>query len=125
MTDLLRPDDLRKISKDAEAMEAQDQLQRLKQQEEESKKIRDAFLDREVHSEAKDRINNAVRRAAAEGRHELQVFTFPASFCSDHGRRINNNDPDWPTSLEGFAKKAFSSEKRRVGKECVSTVRTR
>src|SRR3546814_17500992 len=103
MTDLLRPDDLRKISKDAEAMEAQDQLQRLKQQEEESKKIRDAFLDREVHSEAKDRIYKAVRRAAAEVRHELKVFTYPASFCSEHGRRIHNNHPDWPHPPEGYA----------------------
>src|SRR3546814_2681016 len=87
--------------------------------------MRDAFLDREVHSEAKDRINNAVRRAAAEGRHELQVFTFPASFCSDHGRRINNNDPDWPTSLEGFAKKAFEfyeAELRPLGYRITANV---
>ena len=34
-------------------------------------------------------------------------MTFPASYCNDGGRRINNLDPDWPTSLEGFAKRAF------------------
>lgn len=36
-----------------------------------------------------------------------QALTFPAKFCNDHGRRINNLGPDWPDSLEGFAKKAY------------------
>lgn len=39
--------------------------------------------------------------------HELQVFTFPSSYCNDRGRRINNGEPDWPSSLEGFAKRAY------------------
>ncbi len=34
-------------------------------------------------------------------------MTFPCSYCNDGGRRINNLLPDWPTSLEGFAKKAY------------------
>jgi hypothetical protein len=37
----------------------------------------------------------------------VQIITFPASFCSDGGRRINNMLPDWPDSLEGFAKRAY------------------
>jgi hypothetical protein len=35
------------------------------------------------------------------------VIAFPASYCNDGGRRINNNKPDWPTSLDSFAKKAY------------------
>ena len=35
------------------------------------------------------------------------MITFPASYCNDGGRRINNSEPDWPNSLEGFAKKAY------------------
>jgi hypothetical protein len=54
-----------------------------------------------------ERVNTAVRRAAADGRNELQIFTFPATFCNDQGRRINNMDPEWPKSLEGFARKAY------------------
>jgi hypothetical protein len=27
--------------------------------------------------------------------------------CTDRGRSINNADPDWPTTLTGFAKKAY------------------
>ena len=39
--------------------------------------------------------------------HRLQVVTFPCTFCSDGGRRINIADPEWPSTLEGFAKKAY------------------
>ena len=34
-------------------------------------------------------------------------MTFPCKFCSDGGRRINIADPEWPSTLEGFAKKAY------------------
>jgi hypothetical protein len=46
------------------------------------------------------------------------VVTFPATYCNDHGRRINNLEPDWPDSLEGFSKKAyqyFQSELKPLG----------
>jgi len=36
------------------------------------------------------------------------VLTFPSTYCSDRGRRINIGDPDWPSSLEGFAKDAYA-----------------
>ena len=45
--------------------------------------------------------------AAQAGKNQLQVLTFPSSFCNDGGRRINSFDPDWPNSLEGFGKKAY------------------
>ena len=107
MADLLRPQDLRGIISDAEMaeMEKQRQLkQKAKQQEAE---LREAFMSRDLHPEAIERINNAVSNAAKNGFLQLQVVTFPASYCNDGGRRINNLDPDWPTSLEGFAKRAF------------------
>jgi len=107
MADLLRPDDLKHISNEADMAKAREYMEREKRREAEQRDIRDAFVHRDIHPEVKERLNNAIRRAAEQGRHELQVFTFPASYCNDGGRRINNNDPDWPESLEGFAKKAF------------------
>jgi hypothetical protein len=107
MADLLRPQDLRGIISDAEMaeMEKQRQLkQRAKQQEAE---LKEAFMSRDLHPEAIERINAAVSNAAKNGFLQLQVLTFPASYCNDGGRRINTLDPDWPTSLEGFAKRAF------------------
>ena len=108
MADLMRPDDLKKISNDAEMAKAQEYLRRAKREEEEQKSLREAFFDRDLHPEVRDRVNAAIRRAAEQGNHELQVITFPASYCNDGGRRINNAEPDWPDSLEGFAKRAYA-----------------
>jgi len=108
MADLMRPEDLKKITNDADMARAQEYMKRAKKQEEEQKGLREAFMEREVHPEVGDRINAAVHRAAEQGNHELQIMTFPASFCNDGGRRINNAEPDWSSSLEGFAKRAYA-----------------
>jgi hypothetical protein len=118
MTDLLRPEDLKKIATDAEMAKAQEYTKHAKKKEEEQAHLRDAFMGKDVHPQAMDRINGAVRRAAEAGQHEVQALIFPASYCNDRGRRINNNEPDWPESLEGFAKKAyvfFEKELRPLG----------
>ena len=75
-------------------------------------------MAREVQPEAIDRINHLISVAAKQGNHQLQVLTFPSSYCSDGGRRINIADPEWPSTLEGFAKKAydfFQKELRPLG----------
>jgi hypothetical protein len=64
-------------------------------------------MAQDVHPEVFERINQAVTIAAQRGAHQIQVMTFPSSWCSDGGRRINIGDPEWPTTLQGFAKKAF------------------
>jgi hypothetical protein len=107
MTDLLKPEDLRSIIDDADMAKAREMLEREKKREAEQKDIRDAFMQREIHPQVKERVNTAVRRAAEQGLHEIQIFVFPATYCNDSGRRINNSEPDWPASLEGFAKRAY------------------
>jgi len=83
-------------------------MSRAKKQEEEQKGLREAFMEKDIHPEAKERVNAAVRRAAEQGNHELQIVTFPATYTNDGGRRINNAEADWPASLEGFAKRAYA-----------------
>jgi hypothetical protein len=107
MTNLLRPEDLHSISTEAEMAKAKEYLAREKKRESEQSELRDAFMHRDIHPQVKERLNAAIRRAAEQGLHELQIFTFPASYCNDAGRRINNAEPDWPDSLEGFAKRAY------------------
>lgn len=107
MADLLRPEDLRNISNDADMAKAREYLKREKKREEEQRDLRELFMHRDIHPEVRERVNNAIRRAAEHGSHELQILTFPASYCNDRGRRVNNNEPDWPDSLEGFARKAY------------------
>jgi hypothetical protein len=107
MTDLLRPDDLKKISDDIDMAKAKKAMEHMKREEEEKAALKEIFMSREIHPEAKTRINTAIQRAAEQGNRQILVIEFPASFCNDQGRRINNLEADWPASLEGFAKKAY------------------
>jgi hypothetical protein len=107
MTALLKPEDLRKISDDEDMAQAKKAMERARKDEEEQSGLREIFMTREVHPEAKARVNAAVRRAAEQGSRHVMALKFPATYCNDQGRRINNLEPDWPDSLEGFAKKAY------------------
>ncbi len=107
MPGLLRPQDLKMIASDAE-MEEIDRERSLRQKKkEQERELRETFMSRKVAPEAIERINNAVRIAAKNGHHHLQVITFPSSYCSDGGRRINIADPEWPGTLTGFARDAY------------------
>jgi hypothetical protein len=103
---LLTPGDLKGIAEKVHMAKVQEQFDRVRKEQEEQRAIHEAFMSRDVHPQVMDRLNAAIKRAAEQGLHEVRVLTFPASFCNDQGRRINNAEPDWPSSLEGFAKKA-------------------
>jgi hypothetical protein len=118
MSTLLRPKDLNEIASDAEVAKMDEERQAKKQKEKQLLDLRDAFMERDIHPEVFDRINAAVKVAAERGLHQIQVVTFPSKFCSDGGRRINIADPEWPSTLEGFAKRAydfFEKELRPLG----------
>jgi hypothetical protein len=107
MSGFLRPMDLKEISSEIEAAKLDEEEEYKRKQEQTKRDLREAFMSREVHADVVERVNNAVRIAARQGHQQLEVMTFPCSYCNDGGRRINNLLPDWPTSLEGFAKKAY------------------
>ena len=107
MAGLLRPNDLNEIASDAEIAKMVEERQAKRQKEQQKRELREAFMSRGIHPEAIDRINRAVRIAAEQGQHQVQALTFPCSFCTDSGRRINIADPEWPSTLEGFAKQAY------------------
>jgi hypothetical protein len=106
---LLTPEQVRKISTDIETRELQAGLAMARKAEEEQKKLHDAFMSRDVHPEALARVMAVVRRAAEQGKSEVLLFQFPSEYCSDRGRAINNAEPDWPKSLEGFAERAYQA----------------
>jgi hypothetical protein len=87
---LLRPQDLKQIASDAEMKKMDEELQYARKKQQQQDELRKAFVAREIQPD-----------------HQLQVVTFPSSLCTDRGRSINNADPDWPTTLTGFAKKAY------------------
>jgi hypothetical protein len=111
--DILTPDQVRKISTDVEAKEIQAGLALARKAEEEQKKLHEAFMSREIHPEMMGRVMAVVRRAAEQGRSEVLLFQFPSEYCTDRGRAINNAEPDWPKSLDGFAKRAYDAYERR------------
>lgn len=67
----------------------------------------DTFLHEEVSEKERAMIRRLVENAAAEGKFEALVYSFPSELCSDQGRAINSGDPDWPNTLQGKAKQLF------------------
>ena len=115
---LLTPDELKGITDKIHMAKVQEQFERVRKEQEEKRALHEAFLARDLDPDVRARVNAVVRRAAEQGLHEVQVVTFPASYCNDQGRRINNAEPDWPESLEGFAKRAlefFEAELKPLG----------
>ncbi len=103
----LTPDDLKRIESEKDMEAAKKAFEKMRRDEDEKKSLREAFQERDLHPDVKKRVNAAIRRAAEQGKNELQVLQFPAIWLEDGGRAINNEDPDWPKSLTGFSKRAY------------------
>jgi hypothetical protein len=114
MSGLLTPKDLSLISSAADDAKLDEERQERDKKAKQKKDLEEAFMSRELHPEVRDRVNQAIRRAAEQGHTQIQVMTFPATYCNDHGRRINTLDPEWPQSLEGFAKRAYEFYEREM-----------
>jgi len=98
--------EIRQFMAQKEGEEATKALAKARELEAEQQKVRDEFMKRDIHPDVWNRIRNAVQMAAANGRSEIMVLKFSSDLCSDGGRAINNGDPDWPSTLTGFAAKA-------------------
>jgi hypothetical protein len=48
--------------------------------------------------------STVIQRAVRNGLTEVQVYRFPNSLCTDHGRAINQQEPGWENTLTGFPK---------------------
>jgi len=70
-------------------------------------KLRDEQLKQFILSEFCERdleiLELKILNAAKHGVHEIEVMSFPATYCIDGGRAINNSEKDWPTTLQGKA----------------------
>jgi hypothetical protein len=114
----LSPQDLKKITDDAEVEDLKAEAAKRLQADRSAAEMKRTFESRELDPKAPERINQAVRAAALRGAREVLVLRFPATFCKDGGRRINNFEADWPDSLTGFGRTAFEfyeNELRALG----------
>ncbi len=67
----------------------------------------DDFFSKHVGDQERDVIKRVVMKAAADGKLEALVYSFPSSFCTDSGRAINSGRPNWPETLQGKAKELY------------------
>ena len=101
--------DMKRRMAEREAAKAAEELRHMKEQEEKQKAVME-----ELHKplegtpeQLMQAVMPLVSHAAERGQSEVQVYRFPNALCSDRGRRINNSEPDWETTLEGRPKLAY------------------
>lgn len=76
----------------------------------EEKKLADFtrdFLQTHVGEDEIAMVRRLVANAVKDGKMEAMVYSFPSALCTDSGRAINNNAPDWPATLQGKAKEFY------------------
>ena len=59
-------------------------------------------------------VRRLVMNAVKDGKMEAMVYSFPSDLCTDSGRAINNNAPNWPETLQGKAKELYDRYEERV-----------
>ena len=123
MAGVLSPKDLNKMAADAELAAFDEERQARKRKADQDAELREAFSSRELHPEVIDRINRAVTIAAKVGKNQLQVLTFPSSFCNDGGRRINSFDRTGRTRSRALARRPTNSTKKSCGRSVSRSVR--
>jgi hypothetical protein len=108
-SDVFSAADIRHRMAEREAARAAEELRHSKEQEEKQKAVMEEFhkpFDRSSEQLMKV-VMQLVSHAAESGQIEVQVYRFPNAMCSDRGRRINNSEPNWETTLEGRPKFAY------------------
>jgi hypothetical protein len=99
---------------DLRMMLLKEQMAEAKKQEElrsrEEKKVlafTEDFLKNQVTEDEIAMVRRLVMNAVKDGKVEAMVYSFPSDLCTDSGRAINSNDPQWPESLQGKAREFY------------------
>jgi len=111
---LLTPDQLRQMSQEAEMAKAREAIAKAEKAEKEQAELHEAFMKWEIGNDALERVMKLVQRSALDGEHKVFLFKFPASYCTDHGRAINNFEPSWPETLVGGGKRAYEEYEKHL-----------
>lgn len=64
--------------------------------------------------EALRRVAKIIERAASNGLTEVQVYRFPNTLCTDHGRAINQREAGWEKTLTGLPKEMYEFWEREL-----------
>jgi hypothetical protein len=104
---LITPNQLRRIAEEKEMAQLREALEKQRKADEERHHLDEAFMAQDIHPDVFARVSRVVSGAAERGEREVLALRFPSQYCTDGGRAINNFEPDWPTTLTGFAKRAY------------------
>jgi hypothetical protein len=101
--------DLKRRMAEREAARAAEELRRMREHEEKQKAVMEEFHKppERTPDQLMQTVMQLVNHAAENGQSEVQVYRFPNALCSDRGRRINNSEAGWETTLDGRPKAAF------------------
>ena len=77
----LNVQELKRIADDKETAKLKEVLARRQKEEDEEKRARQDFMERELQPDGIDRFNGWVRRAAEQGRSEIEILRFPSQCC--------------------------------------------
>lgn len=72
------------------------------------------LIDEHVSGEEWRALLHQAREAAEHGLKEFMLLRFPSDLCSDGGRAINSEQPDWPTTLRGEAAEMYLRWEREL-----------
>jgi hypothetical protein len=101
--------DLRRRMAEREAAKAAEEMRRMKEHEEGQKAVMEEFRKPPARTpdQLMELLMQLVNRTAERGQSEVQIYRFPNDLCSDRGRKINNSEPEWETTLEGRPKLGY------------------
>ncbi len=100
-------DELHKVAEKIEAEKAREARARVEEHQRHERELHRRFEEEKIGPDTVAWLETHLRRAASMGQTEIMAVKFRASFLPDHGRAINNGEPDWPDSLAGFARSAY------------------
>ena len=100
----------------AEAEKASAERRRQAKAEAEKKALIDRMSEPSGVSdeEALKRAAAIIQRAVNNGLLQVQVYRFPNSLCTDHGRAINNLERGWEDTLTGVPREMYEFWKRHL-----------
>jgi hypothetical protein len=101
--------DIKRRMAEREAQKAAEELRHVQEQEEKQKAVMAEFHQPPARTpeQLMQLLMQLVSQAAERGHTEVQVYRFPNSLCTDHGRRINNSLPNWEETLDGRPKLGY------------------
>ncbi|ODT05780.1 MAG: histidine kinase [Mesorhizobium sp. SCN 65-20] len=100
-------EELRMMLLEEQMAEAKKAESAQEQKQQELSRFTESFLKEHVTENEVAMVRRLVMNAVKNGKYEAMVYSFPSDLCTDSGRAINSNDPDWPSTLQGKAKEFF------------------